>query len=210
MVEWYDNMETYIGPWKVALLPYDAIKPSHGYIGICPPGIGVHRYTEMSNALFEFIEGVIPLTEEDVKLWIKVQKQNKADGYQLLHKLFVLYMPGFNRTTMIQQPLYHACDNIAGYAAAILAHYRIKAKTGAFTDDKTKSLVFLQNIGHPNITNSLPIWIDRVTNYYGPGNFDNGSLPETLRIPALAMELSTLEKATALAMDPTHHGASSQ
>ena len=108
LVDWYDNIEKYLLPWKVALRPYDAIQTLHGYVRICPPGIGVHRYMEMRNALFEFIEGVIPLTEEDVKLWIKVQKQDKADGYHLLHKLFELYMPGFNRTTMIQQPLYHA------------------------------------------------------------------------------------------------------
>ena len=106
---------------------------------------------------------------------------------------------------MFQLPLYHACDNIAGYAAAILAHYRIKAKTGAIDDDKTKSLVFLQNIGHPNVTNSLPIWIHRITNYYGSGDLaNNGSLPDTLRIPGLALELSKMEKATAKAQDPTH------
>ena len=86
-----------------------------------------------------------------------------------------------------------------------MVHYRIKAKTGAITDDKTKSLVFLQNIEHPNVANSLPIWIHRVTNYFGSEEFvANGSLPDTLRIPAPALELSKMEKATTRAQDPTH------
>ena len=156
----------------------------------------------MRTALFEFLEGVIPLDTDDMALWIKVQKNDNADGYQLIYKIFQLYMPGFNRTIILDHPLYHATDTVAGFAGAILSHFRIKAKTGDRTTQKTMSLLFLQNIAHPNVTNSIPIWIERVNNHVSSDEFgDDGSLPYDLQIPSLALDLSKMVKATAKAME---------
>ena len=59
VVDFYDRLQEVGLSYVLALLPFDAIVLTHGFEGLCPPGLGLVRYAPMSKALMELVPRLI-------------------------------------------------------------------------------------------------------------------------------------------------------
>ncbi len=59
VVDFYDHLQEAGLSYVIALLPFDAIVLAHGFEGLCPPSLGLVRYTTMSKALMELLPWLI-------------------------------------------------------------------------------------------------------------------------------------------------------
>ena len=54
-VKFYNKLHKFSTGYLLPLMPFDAIKLSFNFEGICPPGIGTHRYAEVGFAFMDIL-----------------------------------------------------------------------------------------------------------------------------------------------------------
>ena len=102
VVNFYDRLLEVGISYLIAVLPFDAIILTHGFEGLCPPGLGLVRYAAISKALMELIPRLIPDSLSPQLNAILASVHFKSNnGYDYLWRVLELTVPGFDPTVPI-------------------------------------------------------------------------------------------------------------
>jgi len=82
-VNFYDRLQKISEGYLLLLMPFDAIKLSFKFEGLCPPGLGTSRYGEIGSALMDILPRLLPATIPEVALAIDTVGFESNNGYNL-------------------------------------------------------------------------------------------------------------------------------
>ena len=106
VVDFYDRLQEVGLSYVLALLPFDAIVLTHGFEGLCPPGLGLVRYAPMSKALMELVPRLILSSlSPQMNATLSSVRFESNNGYDYLWRVLELTVPGFDPTVPIQVPV---------------------------------------------------------------------------------------------------------
>ena len=74
-------------------MPFDTIKLTINFEGLCPPGLGTLRYAEVGSALMDIFPRLLPTTESEVTSSIATVSYESNNGYDLLWRILELILP---------------------------------------------------------------------------------------------------------------------
>jgi hypothetical protein len=169
-------------------LPFDAIVLTHGFEGLCPPGLGLAKYDAMSKAIMELVPRLIPSSlSPQVNALLALVWFESNNGYDYLWRILELTVPGFDPTIPIKVPTWSDADNIFHFAQAFLLFFRLQAKVKFHYDDRTRSGMFLCLVQYTEFADSVTTLLLHVNSYWQ--EFDNGYLPAHLRLHGLATSI---------------------
>jgi hypothetical protein len=146
-VEFYDRLQEVGLSYVLALLPFNAIVLSHGFEGLCPPGLGLVRYAAMSKALMELVPRLIPGgLSPQLNATLASVRFESNNGYDYLWRVLELTVPGFDPTVPVRVPTWTDAEDIFLFAQAFLLFFCLQAKMKFYYDERTRSGMFLS--GH--------------------------------------------------------------
>ena len=94
MVDFYDRLQKLLAGYLLLLMPFESIKLSFNFEGLCPPGLGTLRYAEIGTALMEVLPRLLPMTDTDVQSAIAAVSFESNNGFDLLWRILELAVPG--------------------------------------------------------------------------------------------------------------------
>ena len=166
VVNFYDRLQEVGLSYVLALLPFDAIVLSHGFEGLCPPGLGLAKYATMSKAIMELVPRLIPSTlSPQVNVVLASVRFELNNGYEYLWRVLELTVPGFDPTIPIRVPTWSEADNIFHFAQAFLLFFRLQAKVKFHYDDRTRSGMFLRAVQYTEFADSVTTLLSHVNSY---------------------------------------------
>jgi hypothetical protein len=65
-------------------MPFDLIKLSFNFDGLCPPGLGMLRYAKIGTALMEVLPRLLPTTDAYIQSAIATVSFESNNGFDLL------------------------------------------------------------------------------------------------------------------------------
>ncbi len=102
VINFYDRLQEVGLCYVNAVLPFDAIILTHGFKGLCPPGLGLVRYAAMSKALMELVPRLIPGSlSPQLNATLVLVRFESNNGYDYLWRVLELTVPGFDPTVPI-------------------------------------------------------------------------------------------------------------
>jgi hypothetical protein len=138
-VRFYDDLQSTGLYYLLPLMPFDAIYIPFGFEDLCPPGLGTGRYTEVSTALMDLLPGRLPVNStQRVSATVAAVTMESNNGYDLLFRIMVLSVPGFNPTLPLLAPLWTSSTDLFEFCHSHHFYFRIQEKNGLFFDDRTK------------------------------------------------------------------------
>ena len=87
-------------------MPFDAIKLSFKFEGLCPPGLGMSRYGEIGSAMMDILPCLLPTNIPEVALAIATVGFESNNGYDLFWRVLEITIPGFDPTIPIIPPVW--------------------------------------------------------------------------------------------------------
>ncbi len=190
MVLFYDNLQKIVSVYLLPLMPFDAINLRLGFEGLCPPGLGVHCYTDICCALMEVLPCLLPYSINCITTAVSTTRAENGNGFALLWDVLALSVPGFDLTLQILAPIWEDFLDILDFCHAFLLYFRLQAKLGLFHDDHTKSCTFLRAIQHMEYVDVVTIPQTHVETYMDSmSEYDNGYLPSHLCLVGLAQRI---------------------
>jgi hypothetical protein len=67
MVDFYNKLQELLAGYLLPLMPFDLIKLSFDFEGLCPPGLGMLCYAEIRTAHMEVLPRLLSTTDVDVQ-----------------------------------------------------------------------------------------------------------------------------------------------
>ena len=105
-VNFYDRLQKISTGYLLPLMPFDAIKLSFKFKGLCPLGLGTSRYGEISSTLMDILPRLLPATIPEVASTIATVEFESNNGYDLFWWVLELTIPGFDPTIPILPPVW--------------------------------------------------------------------------------------------------------
>ena len=68
-VDFYDRLQKISAGYLLPLMPFDTIKLSFNFEGLCPPGLGTLRYGEISSALMDILPHLLSTSIPEIN-WL--------------------------------------------------------------------------------------------------------------------------------------------
>ena len=195
IIDFYDKFQQTSQLYLLPIIPFDCINMTMGYEGLCPPGLGLHKYARIGKVLLEVIPRILPKLNSQVTTLVTMVRIESGNGYDLLWRVLELGVPGFDPAIPVRIPTWNG-DDIFEFANSFMLYYRLQAKKGVYHDDRTRSITFLNGIGSPVYSDAASTLRLNVHNYFST-EFD-GYLPGHLCIMGLATQLhdSTVARRT--------------
>jgi hypothetical protein len=187
-VEFYNRLQEVGLSYVLALLLFDAIVLSHGFEGLCPPGLGLVRYAAMSKALMELVPRLIPggLSPQLNAMLASVRFESN-NGYDYLWRVLEITVPGFDPTVPVRVPTWTDAEDIFLFAQAFLLFFRLQAKMKFYYDERTRSGMFLRAIQFTEFADTVTTLLSHLNSYRM--EYDDGYLPQHLRLHGLATSI---------------------
>jgi len=85
-------------------MPFNAIKLSFNFEGLCPPGLGTLRYGEIGSALMDILPRLLSASIPEINSAIATVGSESNNGYDLFWRVLELTIPGFDPTVPILPP----------------------------------------------------------------------------------------------------------
>ena len=187
-VEFYDRLQEVGLSYVIALLPFDAIVLSHGFEGLCPPGLGLVRYAAMSKALMELVPRLIHGTlSPQLNATLASVRFESNNGYDYVWRVLELTVPGFDPTVPVRVPTWTDAEDIFHFAQAFLLFFRLQAKMKFHYDECTCSGMFLRAIQFTEFADTVTTLLSHV-NFFRT-EYDDGYLPQHLHLHGLATSI---------------------
>ena len=82
-VDFYDRLQKISAGYLLPLMPFDAIKLSYNFKGLCPPGLGTLRYGEIGSALMDILPRLFPKSIPEITSAIATVGSEPNNGYDL-------------------------------------------------------------------------------------------------------------------------------
>jgi hypothetical protein len=112
-VDFYNKLQKLSAGYLLPLMPFNLIKLSFNFEGLCPPGLGTLCYAEIRTALMEVLPRLLPTTNTDVQSAIVAAGFESNNGFDLLWRILELAVPGFDPATVPILPLvWHQDSNV--------------------------------------------------------------------------------------------------
>ncbi len=142
LVAFYDNLQKISTVYLLPCMPFDAINLKLGYEGLCPPGLGVHRYAEICNDIKEVLPHLLPRISCVTTIVSTTHTENR-NGHAPMWGILALSVPGFDFTLHVAAPVWEDFLDILDSGHANMLYFRLQAKLWLFLDDRKKSCTFL-------------------------------------------------------------------
>jgi hypothetical protein len=128
-------------------MPFDAIKLSFNFEGLCLPGLGMHCYTKTGSALIEILPRLLPTTMSDIKSAISMVGFESNNGFDLLWRILdELMVPGFDPTVPILPPTWSRDSDIFDFCKGHLLYFRLQDKKNNYFDAHMRTSILLHAI----------------------------------------------------------------
>ena len=187
-VEFYDRLQEVSLSYVIALLPFDAIVLSHGFEGLCPPGLGLVRYAAMSKALMELVPRLVHSNlSPQLNATLASVRFESNNGYDYVWRVLELTVPGFDPTVPVRVPAWSDAEDIFHFAQAFLLYFRLQAKMKFHYDERTRSGMFLRAIQYTDFSDTVTTLLSHVNSFRT--EYDDGYLPQHLRLHGLATSI---------------------
>jgi len=174
-------------------MPFDSVKLSFNFEGLCPPGLGTLRYAEIASALMEVLPRLIPTTIPDVHSALTTIGFESNNGYDLLWRLLELAVPSFDPTAPIIPPVWHRDSNVFEFCQAHLLYFRLQAKKNNYFDACMRTTIFLRAISTSEYADIVTLLQTQIDSFRNPD--DDGYLPHHLRLNGIATLINNNAKA---------------
>ena len=112
-VDFYDTLQKLSAGYLLLLMPFNLIKLSFNFEGLCPPGLGTRCFAKIRTALMEVLLRLLPTTDADVQPAIAAVGFKSNNGFDLLWQILELAVTGFDPATVPILPLvWHQDSNV--------------------------------------------------------------------------------------------------
>jgi hypothetical protein len=192
-VEFYDKLQKLSAGYLLPLMPFDTVKLSFNFKGLCPPGLGTLHYAKIGAALMEVLPRILPASILDVHSAITTVGFEFNNGYDLLWQVLELAVPGFDPTALILPPIWHRDSNVFKFCQAFLLYFCLQAKKNNYYDACMRTSIFLRAISTSEYANVVTLLQTQVDSYRNPD--DDGFLPHHLRLNGTATLINNNAKA---------------
>ena len=193
-VDFYDKLQKLSAGYLLPLMPFDAIKLSFNFEGLCPPGLGTHRYAEVGSALMDILPRLLPTTSTEITSAAATVGFESNNGYDLLWRVLELTVPGFDPTVPILPPVWHRDSDMFNFCHAHLLYFRLQAKKNNYFDVRTRTSIFLRAIADSEYADIVTLLQAQVDSFRSTDG-DDGYLPHHLRHSGIATLINTNAKA---------------
>ena len=190
VLAWYEKLVMTCEAYKIGLMPFDAIQFARGSLGLCIPGLGTDRFTEMASALCSVLQVCLSKASMRVTTMAAQVESRTRNGYDILWRVLCLYIPGFDPTKTVERPLWSDSDgNIILFANKFDLFYRLSLKNGHSHSDVVKSTLFLTGITEPAMMKVVEPLLIAVESASSASPLD-GHLPPRLCFDELAIKIA--------------------
>ena len=193
-VDFYDKLQKLSAGYLLPLMPFDAIKLSFNFKGLCPPGLGTHRYTEVGSALMDILPRLLPTTSTEITSAAATVGFESNNGYDLLWRVLELTVPGFDPAVPILPPTWHWDSDMFNFCHAHLLYFRLQAKKNNYFDARTCTSIVLRAIADSKYADIVTLLQAQVDSFRSTDG-DDGYLPHHLRLSGIATLINTNAKA---------------
>ena len=139
----YERFQQVSAAYLIPLMPFDAICLRNNYEGLFPPGLGTDAYAECCAAVLEVLPRLLPLSNTEVNALVSAVSNASRNGYDLLWRILELYVPGFDPTVPIAQPVWSRDSSILEFCQSHLLYFRLQAKKNVFFSARDRTNIFL-------------------------------------------------------------------
>jgi hypothetical protein len=166
-------------------MPFNTICIKNNYEGLFPPGLGTDMYPECSAAVLEILPRLLPTTNMEILAIISSVSNASCNGYDLSWHVLELFVPGFDPTGLIAQPLWTRNSTILEFCQGHLLYFRLQVKKGVFFTSRDCTNIFLQAVASSEYVDAVTTIQMSVDTYRHPE--DDGHLPDQFRLSEIAM-----------------------
>jgi hypothetical protein len=147
-VEFYNQLQKMSALFLLPLMLFYAVNLHMRFKGVCPPGLGLPWYAEITRVMLEVILCFLPTYDSQVTLLVVLVCAESNNGYDFLWWVMELVVPGFNLTLQISAPVCMG-EGIFDFCLSYVLYCCLQVKKGRLHDDCTKSVAFLQAVYDP-------------------------------------------------------------
>ncbi len=194
-VDFYDKLQKLSAGYLLPLMPFDAIKLSFNFEGLCPPGFGTHRYAEVGSAIMDILPRLLPTTSTEIMSAVATVVFESNNGYDLLWRVLELTVLGFDPTVPILPPTWHRDSDVFNFCHAHLLYFRLQAKKNNYFDACTQTSIFLRAIADSEYVDIVMLLQAQVDSFQSTDG-DDGYLPHHLRLSGITTPINTNAKAS--------------
>jgi hypothetical protein len=113
-------------------MPFDCICIKMGFEALCPPGLGLPCYAMIAWVLMEILPKVLPRFDMQITSLIMMTHMELGNGYNLLLRVLMLMVPGFDPTIPVTIPVWQD-EDIFEFVSSFCLYFRLQAKKGLST-----------------------------------------------------------------------------
>ncbi len=158
MVTFYNCLQEVSMNHLLALIPFDAIMLQYCFEGLCPPGLGLAKYSPMSKDFIELLPWMIPgSTSSQIITILALVQYESGNGYNYLWRVMELTIPSFDPVVPIQVPVWTGANNIFSFAHEYLLFFHLQEKLNFHFDDQNGSCIFLRAIQFSKLADTVTV-----------------------------------------------------
>ena len=128
--------------------------------------------------LFEVLPRLIPTNDYEIEAKFSGVRNTSRNGYDLLWRILELFVPGFDPTIPIAQPLWKSDSSILDFCQSHMLYFRLQAKKNMFFLPRDRTTIFLRAVTPSEYADVIMNLQTSVDAYCHPDN--DGILPDHL------------------------------
>ncbi len=183
-VKFYDVLQKILMRYLLPLMPFDSIRLTFGFEGLCPPGLGMVRYSAIASAWMDVLPCLLPQKESKVESAVFSVSVESNNGFDLLWRILELAVPGFKSMNLVQVPMWTPHSDILSFCQDHLLYFWLQSKHNMFSSSRMQMNIFLRNIQQSEHADVVTTLQSHVNAYLA--NDDEGYLPANLCINGIA------------------------
>ncbi len=183
-VAFYESLQQVSTSYLLPVMPFDTICLANNYEGLFPPGLGTDAYCECCSAMLEVLLRLIPTSDYEIEAKLSGVRNTSRNGYDLLWRILELFVPGFDPTIPIAQPVWTSDTSILDFCQSHMLYFRLQAKKNMFFSSRDRTTIFLRAVTPSEFADVVTILQTSVDAYRHPDNDD--ILPDHLRLDGIA------------------------
>ena len=184
-VAFYESLQQVSTSYLLPVMQFDTICLANNYEGLFPPGLGTDDYCECCSAMLKVLPRLIPTSDYEIKAKLSGVRNTSWNGYDLLWRILELFVPGFDPTIPIAQPIWTSDSSILDFCQSHMLYFHLQAKKNMFFLSRDCTTIFLRAVTpseYADVVTNLQTSVDA---YRHPDN--DGILPDHLQLDDIAM-----------------------
>jgi hypothetical protein len=166
-------------------MPFNTICLPNNYEGLFPPGLGTDAYCKCCSAMLKVLPRLIPTSDYEIEAKLSGVRNTSRNGYDLLWRILELFVPGFDPTIPIAQPMWTSDSSILDFYQSHMLYFHLQAKNNMFFSSRDCTTIFLRAVTPSEYAAVVTNLQTSVDPYRHPDN--DGILPDHLRLDGIAM-----------------------